>query len=45
MAILAMAQLRHPNCTLVPYSDAGEVENYIEKALKAGFGRLGATAQ
>ena len=35
----------HPNCTLVPYSDAGEVENYIEKALKAGFNRLGATAQ
>lgn len=34
----------HPNCTLVPYSDAAEVENYIEKAL-AGFSRLGATAQ
>ena|SRR5215472_12995060 len=34
----------HPNCTLVPYSDSGEVENYIAKALKAGFGSLRAPA-
>jgi hypothetical protein len=35
----------HPNCTLVPYSDCGEVENYVAKALKAGFGSLQAAAQ
>ncbi len=29
----------HPNCTLVPYGDAGEVESYIQDALKRGFSR------
>jgi 2'-deoxynucleoside 5'-phosphate N-hydrolase len=27
----------HPNCTLVPYSDPGEVEDFVRGALKAGF--------
>jgi len=35
----------HPNCTLVPYSDSREVENYIAKALEAGFCRPQAAAQ
>jgi Fe-S oxidoreductase len=36
---------RHPNCTLVPYSDAGKVEGYLQNALKKGVGRLGAPAR
>ncbi len=35
----------HPNCTLVPYNDAGEVENYIEEALKTGFVQMEAVAR
>lgn len=35
----------HPNCALVPYSDAVEVENYIEEALKRGFVQLEAVAR
>jgi 2'-deoxynucleoside 5'-phosphate N-hydrolase len=27
----------HPNCTLVPYRDALEVESFIEEGLKRGF--------
>jgi nucleoside 2-deoxyribosyltransferase len=26
----------HPNCTLAPYSDAGDVENYLQNALGKG---------
>ncbi len=35
----------HPNCTLAPYGDAGEVEGYLQNALKIGLGRLGAAAR
>ena len=35
----------HPKCTLVPYSDAVEVENYIEEALKRGFVQSEAVAR
>jgi hypothetical protein len=34
----------HPNCTLAPYSDAEEVEFYIQNALNTGLGRLGASS-
>lgn len=34
----------HPNCSLVPYADAVEVENYIQQELKANFQRQGAVA-
>jgi nucleoside 2-deoxyribosyltransferase len=34
----------HPNCTLAPYSDAGEVETYIQNALKRGFSQQAAAS-
>lgn len=35
----------HLNCTLVPYSDAGEVESYLQNALETGVGCLEAPAR
>jgi hypothetical protein len=41
---LLITRNNHQNCTLIPYSDSGESENYIAKPLAEGFGILRAAA-